>query len=289
MSKKTMFSVAVLASCFFLPALAACGKSASSAQTISVVSREEGSGTRGAFVELFGIEEEKDGEKVDLTTSSAIVTNSTAVMLTTVAGDEQAIGYTSLGALDDSVKAVSIDGVKPSVANVENDSYKISRPFNIVTKAKVSDAAQDFISFIMSSDGQKVVEKAGYISVEASSAYKSSVDSGKVVVSGSSSVAPVMEKLKEAYAKVNANVKVEVQQSDSSTGVSATIDGTADIGMASCELKDSETSQGVTATVIAKDGIAVIVNKENDAKSLTSKQVKSIFTGDTTKWSDVSK
>lgn len=289
MSKKTMFSVAVLASCFFLPALAACGKSASSAQTISVVSREEGSGTRGAFVELFGIEEEKDGEKVDLITSSAIVTNSTAVMLTTVAGDEQAIGYTSLGALDDSVKAVSIDGVKPSVANVENDSYKISRPFNIVTKAKVSDAAQDFISFIMSSDGQKVVEKDGYISVEASSAYKSSVDSGKVVVSGSSSVAPVMEKLKEAYAKVNANVKVEVQQSDSSTGVSATIDGTADIGMASRELKDSETSQGVTATVIAKDGIAVIVNKENDAKSLTSKQVKSIFTGDTTKWSDVSK
>lgn len=289
MSKKTMFSVAVLASCFFLPALAACGKSASSAQTISVVSREEGSGTRGAFVELFGIEEEKDGEKVDLTTSSAIVTNSTAVMLTTVAGDEQAIGYTSLGALDDSVKAVSIDGVKPSVANVENDSYKISRPFNIVTKAKVSDAAQDFISFIMSSDGQKVVEKDGYISVEASSAYKSSVDSGKVVVSGSSSVAPVMEKLKEAYAKVNANVKVEVQQSDSSTGVTATIDGTADIGMASRELKDSETSQGVTTTVIAKDGIAVIVNKENDEKSLTSKQVKSIFTGDTTKWSDVSK
>lgn len=289
MSKKTMFSVAVLASCFFLPALAACGKSASSAQTISVVSREEGSGTRGAFVELFGIEEEKDGEKVDLTTSSAIVTNSTAVMLTTVAGDEQAIGYTSLGALDDSVKAVSIDGVKPSVANVENDSYKISRPFNIVTKAKVSDAAQDFISFIMSSDGQKVVEKDGYISVEASSAYKSSVDSGKVVVSGSSSVAPVMEKLKEAYAKVNANVKVEVQQSDSSTGVSATIDGTADIGMASRELKDSETSQGVTTTAIAKDGIAVIVNKENDEKSLTSKQVKSIFTGDTTKWSDVSK
>lgn len=289
MSKKTMFSVAVLASCFFLPALAACGKSASSAQTISVVSREEGSGTRGAFVELFGIEEEKDGEKVDLTTSSAIVTNSTAVMLTTVAGDEQAIGYTSLGALDDSVKAVSIDGVKPSVANVENDSYKISRPFNIVTKAKVSDAAQDFISFIMSSDGQKVVEKDGYISVEASSAYKSSVDSGKVVVSGSSSVAPVMEKLKEAYAKVNANVKVEVQQSDSSTGVTATIDGTADIGMASRELKDSETSQGVTTTVIAKDGIAVIVNKENDEKSLTSKQVKSIFTGDTTEWSDVSK
>lgn len=289
MSKKTMFSVAVLASCSFLPALAACGNSSSSSQTISVVSREEGSGTRGAFVELFGIEEEKDGEKVDLTTSSAIVTNSTAVMLTTVAGDEQAIGYTSLGALDDSVKAVSIDGVKPSVENVENDSYKISRPFNIVTKSKVSDAAQDFINFIMSSDGQKVVEKDGYIPVEASSAYKSSVDSGKVVISGSSSVAPVMEKLKEAYAKVNANVKVEVQQSDSSTGVTATIDGTADIGMASRELKDSETSQGVTATVIAKDGIAVIVNKENDEKSLTSKQVKSIFTGDTTKWSDVSK
>lgn len=273
-----------------LALLSACGSSSekSSSPTINVVSREDGSGTRGAFVELFGIEEEKsNGEKVDLTTDKAAVTNSTAVMLTTVAGDENAIGYVSMGSLDDKVKVVSIDGAKASVENVKNGSYKISRPFNIVTQDKISDVAQDFISYIMSSDGQKVVESNGYIAIDGKEKYESSVDSGKLVISGSSSVTPVMEKLKEAYLKVNPKVTIEIQQSDSSTGITNAIDKTCDIGMASRELEKSETSKGVKSQEIALDGIAVIVNKGNDIKELSSKQVKAIFKGDTTKWDDI--
>ena len=229
---------------------------------ITVVSREDGSGTRGAFVELFGIEEEKDGEKVDMTTDEASVTNSTSVMMTTVAGDENAIGYISLGSLDDTVKAVKIDGVEATVDNVSNDSYKIARPFNILTSDKESDAAKDFVNYIMSSDGQKIVEDNGYIKEAADAkAYEASDGvSGKVVVAGSSSVTPVMEKLAEGYEAVNKDVTVEVQQSDSTTGVNMAAEGTADIGMASRDLKDEEKDLGLTATVIARDGIAVIVN-----------------------------
>ena len=272
--------------------LSACSKSngdsSSASGNISVVSREDGSGTRGAFVELFGAQKEQNGEKVDLTTDKAIVTNSTSVMLTTVAGDKSAIGYTSLGSLDDTVKVLKIDGTEASVANIKAGSYKISRPFNIVTKDKISEAAQDFINFILSSDGQAVVEENGYIPLDDTKAYQSSVDSGKVVVSGSSSVTPVMEKLKEAYSKVNSKVEVEIQQSDSSTGITNAIEGTADIGMASRDLKDEETSKGVSSTVIAIDGIAVIVNKDNKVDGLTSEQVKTIFTGKTTSWDGLS-
>ena len=275
-----------------LVGLSACSKSngdsSSASGNISVVSREDGSGTRGAFVELFGVQKEQNGEKVDLTTDKAIVTNSTSVMLTTVAGDKSAIGYTSLGSLDDTVKVLKIDGTEASVANIKAGSYKISRPFNIVTKDKISEAAQDFINFILSSDGQAVVEENGYIPLDDTKAYKSSVDSGKVVVSGSSSVTPVMEKLKEAYSKVNSKVEVEIQQSDSSTGITNAIEGTADIGMASRDLKDEETSKGVSSTVIAIDGIAVIVNKDNKVDGLTSEQVKTIFTGKTTSWDGLS-
>ena len=209
-------------------------------------------------------------------------------MLTTVAGDANAIGYASLGSVDDTIKVAKIDGTEATAANIEDGSYKISRPFNIVTKDKISDAAQDFINYIMSSDGQAVVSDDGYIPVSTTSGYTSSVDSGKVVVSGSSSVTPVMEKLKEAYAKVNSKVEIEIQQSDSSTGVTNAIDGTADIGMASRELADSETSQGVSATVIATDGIAVIINKDNTVDDLTSDQVKNIFTGKVTTWDGLS-
>ena len=256
---------------------------------ITVVSREDGSGTRGAFVELFGIEEEKDGEKVDMTTDEASVTNSTSVMMTTVAGDENAIGYISLGSLDDTVKAVKIDGVEATVDNVSNDSYKIARPFNILTSDKESDAAKDFVNYIMSSDGQKIVEDNGYIKEAADAKAYEAADgvSGKVVVAGSSSVTPVMEKLAEGYEAVNKDVTVEVQQSDSTTGVNMAAEGTADIGMASRDLKDEEKSSGLTATVIATDGIAVIVNKENPTDGLTSDQVKSIYVGDTTDWADV--
>ncbi|MBF0818055.1 extracellular solute-binding protein [Streptococcus acidominimus] len=268
--------------------LAACGqKEANTAdQPITVVSREEGSGTRGAFIELFGIEtKDAEGKKVDNTTTQAIVTNSTAVMLTTVAGDSSAIGYASLGALDGTTKTLEIDGVTPSVETIISGEYKIARPFNIVTQKSVSDAAQDFISFILSPDGQAIVEKTGYIPVEAGAAYQSKVQSGKVVVAGSSSVNPVMEKLKEAYQTANAGVTVEIQQSDSSTGVTSAIEGSADIGMASRELKDSETSKGVSATAIAMDGIVLIVHKDNPLAGLTVQEVQDIYTGKEGQWS----
>lgn len=272
-----------------------CSKKGSSegkfdnSKEIGVITREDGSGTRGAFIELFGVEEkDESGEKVDKTVETAVTTNSTSVMMTTVAGDLYSIGYISLGALNDTVKAIQIDGVDATVENIKDGSYKVSRPFNIATKDGLSEAAQDFIDFIMSADGQQIIEDNGYITVaEDAAAYEGSMDSGKVVIHGSSSVTPVMEKLKEAYLEKNPNVTIEVQQSDSSTGMTDTIDGTCDIGMASRELKDSETSEGLTPTVIALDGIAVIVNNDSPVTNLTSAQVKDIFTGVAALWSDV--
>ena len=254
---------------------------------ITVVSREEGSGTRGAFIELFGIEEKQGDEKVDMTTEDAIITNSTSVMMTTVAGDENAIGYISLGSLNDTVKALKIDGAEATAENVADGTYKVSRPFNIVTGEEISDAAQDFINYIMSADGQQIIEDNGYIKVDTEAeAYESTNPSGKVVVAGSSSVTPVMEKLSEAYQEINADVTVEVQQSDSTTGITSTKEGICDIGMASRNLKDEE-KDGLTATVIAQDGIAVIVNPGNELEELTSEQVKAIFTGETTTWEEL--
>lgn len=262
--------------------------SSSKSQTITVVSREDGSGTRGAFIELFGIEEkDASGKKVDNTTDDATITNSTEVMMTTVAGDEAAIGYTSLGALNSSIKALKVDGAEATAANVKSGTYKISRPFNIATKGTVSEVTQDFINYILSEDGQKIVESNGYISQGNSGAFTSNGASGKIVVAGSSSVTPVMEKLLEAYQKVNTGAKIELQGNDSTTGMTAAIDGTCDIGMASRELKDSEKSAGLTNQVIALDGIAVIVNNKNSASNITSEQVKAIFTGETTDWSNV--
>ena len=254
---------------------------------ITIVSREDGSGTRGAFVELFGIEEEVNGEKVDMTTEEAKITNSTSVMMTTVQGDVNAIGYISLGSLNDTVKAAKIDGAEASAENIENGSYQVVRPFNIATKEGLSDVASDFVAFIMSTEGQAVVEENGYIPVSDATAYAGDKPAGKVVVAGSSSVTPVMEKLKEAYAKVNPDAEVEVQQSDSTTGMQSAIDGLCDIGMASRELKDSETEAGLTATVIAQDGIAVIVNNESGIDELTSDQVKGIYTGEILDWEDL--
>ena len=262
--------------------------SSSKSQTITVVSREDGSGTRGAFIELFGIEEkDASGKKVDNTTDDATITNSREVMMKTVAGDEAAIGYTSLGALNSSIKALKVDGAEATAANVKSGTYKISRPFNIATKGTVSEVTQDFINYILSEDGQKIVESNGYISQGNSGAFTSNGASGKIVVAGSSSVTPVMEKLLEAYQKVNTGAKIELQESDSTTGMTAAIDGTCDIGMASRELKDSEKSAGLTNQVIALDGIAVIVNNKNSASNITSEQVKAIFTGETTDWSNV--
>ena len=255
---------------------------------ITVVSREDGSGTRGAFIELMGVEEkDADGNKVDNTTEAAKVTNSTAVMLSTVAEDVNAIGYISLGSLNDTVTAVKIDGAEASAEAIEEGSYKVVRPFNIATTAEVSDAAADFISFIMSTEGQTVVSDNGYIPVKDVEAYAATDAEGKVVVAGSSSVTPVMEKLAEAYQEVNDKVTVEVQQSDSTTGIQSAIDGLCDIGMASRELKDSELEAGLTATVIAQDGIAIIVNNDSGITELASEQVKDIYTGKITTWEEL--
>lgn len=258
------------------------------AREINVLTREDGSGTRGAFIELFGIEEkDESGEKIDLTTDHAAVTNSTSVMMTTVAGDVYAIGYISLGSLNETVKAVQIDGVDATVENIKSGDYKIARPFNIATKEGLSETAQDFIDFILSADGQAVIEENGYISASEAEAYDGGMDAGEIVVAGSSSVTPVMEKLKEAYLLRNPDVSIEIQQSDSSTGMSDTIDGICDIGMASRDLKDSETEKGLTPTVIAMDGIAVIVNNGCPIEGLTSGQVKDIFTGGAVTWTDI--
>ena len=286
--KKKVLAI-VTAALIGTTAFAATASAASG--TIDVISREDGSGTRGAFIELFGIEEKQGDEKVDMTTEDASITNSTSVMMTTVAGDENAIGYISLGSLNDTVKAVKIDGAEASAENVANDTYKVSRPFNIITTDKLSDAAQDFENYIMSADGQQIVEDNGYIKVaDDAKAYEQSDAEGKVVVAGSSSVTPVMEKLKEAYEKANGGkITVEVQQSDSTTGITSAAECICDIGMASRELKDEETKENLTATKIARDGIAVVVNNDNDIDELTSDQVKAIFTGETTDWEDLAK
>lgn len=259
-----------------------------SEKAITVVSREDGSGTRGAFIELFGIEEkDADGNKIDNTTEDASVTNNTSVMMSTVAGNEYAIGYISLGSLNDSVKAVKIDGAEATVDNIKSGAYKVSRPFNIVTKDKVNEVAQDFIDYIMSADGQAVIEENGYIKNSENGAFTSKKPKGKVVVAGSSSVSPVMEKLKEAYSAINPDADIEIQTSDSTTGVESAISGICDIGMASRELKDTETSEGVKATAIALDGIAVVVNKANSIEELSSDAVKGIYTGEIESWADV--
>ena len=285
--KKKVLAI-VTAALIGTTAFAATASAASG--TIDVISREDGSGTRGAFIELFGIEEKQGDEKVDMTTEDASITNSTSVMMTTVAGDENAIGYISLGSLNDTVKAVKIDGAEASAENVANDTYKVSRPFNIITTDKLSDAAQDFENYIMSADGQQIVEDNGYIKVaDDAKAYEQSDAEGKVVVAGSSSVTPVMEKLAESYSAVNDKVDIEVQQSDSTTGMTSAIDGLCDIGMASRDLKDSELEAGLTATVIAKDGIAVIVNNDSGVDELTSEQVKDVYTGNITTWEELAK
>lgn len=258
-----------------------------SKKSITVLSREDGSGTRGAFIELFGIEKkDTSGKKVDYTTDEAAITNSTAVMLASVAGDNYAIGYVSLGSLNDSVKAVKIDGADATVSNINNGSYKISRPFNIAVKEGLTPVAQDFVNFILSDKGQKVIAANKYIQVAAKS-YISSKASGKIVVAGSSSVSPVMEKLIEAYKSENPNAKIELQTSDSTTGVTNAINGTCDIGMVSRSLKDSEKSKGVQEVTIAIDGIAVIVNKSNPTENLSKAQIEQIFTGKTLKWNEV--
>lgn len=271
-----------LLSCAVLMAATAVG-CGSQNEKITVVAREDGSGTRSAFSELMGVvKDDKDN-----TTDTAEVTNSTSVMLTTVAGNKAAIGYVSLGSLNDTVKAVKVDGVEATAENVKAGKYAVSRPFNIVTGKDLTPLAQDFISYILSTDGQAVVDEKGYISVTQGEAYKASGQTGTLTIAGSTSVAPLMEVLADKYMALNSGVKIEIQQSGSSAGITSAVEGVCQIGMASRELKDSETAKGVTATKIAMDGIAVIVNKGNSCSELTSDQIRKIYTGETTQWSDL--
>ena len=284
--KKKVLAI-VTAALIGTTAFAATASAASG--TIDVISREDGSGTRGAFIELFGIEEKQGDEKVDMTTEDASITNSTSVMMTTVAGDDYSIGYVSLGSLDDSVKALKIDGAEATAENIKAGKYKVSRPFNIAVKKDMkNEVAKDFINYVMSEEGQKIVSDNGYIPVDGAKPYSGKEVSGKVVVGGSSSVSPVMEKLIEGYKAVNSKANVELQTTDSTTGMTSTIDGSYDIGMASRDLKDDEAAK-LQNTVIATDGIAVIVNKNNTTDELSTDQVKSIYTGDATTWDEVVK
>lgn len=269
-----------------LTTLTSCG-AGTTATKINVISREDGSGTRSAFIELFEIEEKIDDTKFDMTTDKADITNSTSVMMTSVSSNKMAMGYISLGSLNDTVKALKIDGAEISAANVKNGKYKISRPFNIVTKDGLSEVAQDFIDYILSKDAESVIENNGYIAKDNTEAYAGLKPSGKITISGSSSVTPVMEKLKEAYVKVNSNASIELQQSDSTTGVNNVVEGVCEIGMSSRELKASEIEKGITSTVIAYDGIAVIVNKENLIDDLNSENIKGIYTGEISSWNDL--
>lgn len=257
-------------------------------KTISVVTREEGSGTRDAFTELTGVLVKDGDNKTDNTTTSAVTINSTEAVITNVKDNEAAIGYISLGSLNDTVKALKIGGVEATADNVKSGDYAVSRPFNIAYKGELSDVAKDFVDYIMSSDGQKIVSDNGYVTVSENAAYSGKKPSGKISVAGSSSVSPVIEKLAEAYQQVNTNAKVEIQTSDSSAGMQSAMGGTCDIGMASRDLKDEEKS-ALKVETIAKDGIAVIVNNANTCDDLTLDQVKSIYTGETTVWSDIIK
>ncbi len=293
--KKRIF--AVLTATAIAAMITGCGTSnnsngsaeygASDLGAITVVSREDGSGTRGAFIELMGIEQkDADGNKTDMTTVDAMITNKTDVMLSTIAGDPAAIGYVSLGSLNNNVKALQIDGAEATAENVKNGTYKVSRPFNIATKGEPTGVAKDFINYILSADGQAVVSE-DYISINDNAAeFETDGSSGKIVVGGSSSVFPLMEKLAEGYEAINSAAEIEVQSSDSTAGMSGAADGTFDIGMASRELKDDEASK-LKGTVIANDGIAVIVNNENTISGLSSEQVQKIYTGEITDWSEV--
>lgn len=274
-----------------LTALTACGGQTApdTDNPITVISREEGSGTRGAFVELFKIEQKNEaGEKIDHTYIGADITNSTSVMMTSVASNANAIGYISLGSLNDTVKALDIDGAAATVENIKNDSYKIARPFNVATKGEVKPQVEDFLNYIASDAGAKVIEEAGYIAVT-NGQYTSARPSGKIVIAGSSSVSPLMTKLKEAYAAINPDLTIEIQTSDSTTGINSLLDGICDLGMASRGLKDSELAKGAKGIVIAMDGIAVIVNNENTCQGLTSEEVQKIFMGEITKWNELGK
>ena len=278
---KKILAVA-LSAIMALGVLTGCG---SSSDNISVISREDGSGTRSAFTELMGVMV----DDVDNTTASAEISQSTSVVLTTVAGNTSAIGYVSLGSLNDTVKAVKVDGVEATVDNIKAGSYAVSRPFEVVTNDNLTDLSKDFISYILSKQGQDIISEEGYITIDDNAAeYETKKEmSGKIVLAGSTSVSPVMQVIADAYMALYPDVTIEIQQTGSGAGITSTIEGACDIGMSSRALKDEELAEGISETTIAMDGIAVVVNNENTVEDLTSEQIRQIFTGEITSWADV--
>lgn len=263
---------------------AGCGKTEDN--QITVVSREEGSGTRGAFVELMGVQTEQG----DRTTQNAEIANSTSLVQNTVSGNKNAIGYLSLGAYDSSlVKAVSVDGVAPTVENIKNGSYAVARPFLICYREEnLTDLGKDFMNFILSQEGQKIIEEEGYIaSVDNAASYTASGLTGKLSLDGSTSVGPVMEVLAEKYRELNPEVVIDIQQTGSGTGITAAIDGSCEIGLSSRNLKEEEIAKGLSYTAIAMDGIAVVVHKDNAVDNLTQEQIQKIYTGEVTAWNEL--
>ncbi|MDD2648706.1 MAG: substrate-binding domain-containing protein [Eubacteriales bacterium] len=279
---KTMKKIIAIISCAMM--VLACVGCAFAAAEITVVSREAGSGTRSAFIELTGVEvKDENGAKSDMTYEDAVVQNGTAQVITTVKGDVNAIGYISLGSMSDAVKAVSVDGIVPAEETILSGEYKIARPLNIAYKGELSKTAEDFVAYILSEAGQEVVSANHYIKNEPA-AYTASAVAGKITIGGSSSVAPLMEKLAESYMALHQDVTIELQVSDSSTGMRGALDGTFEIGMASRDLKQSELDDGLTPVTIALDGIAVIVNNDNPVTNLTIEEIRQIFTGEKTEW-----
>lgn len=285
--KKTISSVIMLVTVALI--FCSCNNTGfNESRDITVISREEGSGTRASFVELFDIYSKTTSGKIyDATTDYADITQSSGVMLTSVSTNRYAIGYLSVNALNDSIRAVSIDGVEPTTDNIKNGNYKVARSFNIAVKDELSAVSKDFISYIKSSIGREIIEKSGYVAVLEGDEYVTKKLSGKITVNGSSSVSPIMETLAEEYMKLNSKVKIEINISDSSTGITSAINGNCDIGMSSRTINQSELNKGIKSIEIAKDGIAVIVNKYNTVKNLSSSAVNSIYRGDCLRWIDI--
>lgn len=277
---------------------------------ITVISREDGSGTRGAFVEIVGVEDENGN---DLTTTEATIQNQTSGVMQAVGNDPQAMGYISLGSLDDTVKAVNVDGAEASAEAIVAGDYPIARPFLLAWNAEeeLSEVSADFLNFIHSQEGQTVVEEEGYIAVTESGSQAEGEETeaaeetegasgaaslpnyepagegleGTIEIVGSTSVTPIMERLAEVYGEYQNGVEINVSSVGSSAGIEAAINGTADFGMSSRALDEDEAGQ-VNSEEIAIDGIAVIVNLDNPVEELSLDTIRSIFLGEITAWEE---
>lgn len=252
---------------------------------IHVITREDGSGTRTAFTEIAGVVDENDD---DIITPTATVQNGTNAVMQGVAGDVYSIGYISLGSLNDSVKAVSVNGVAAEADLVASGEYEVARNFNVTYGGELSEVAQDFWDFMFSAQGQELAVDEGYVAADASAPeYEAKGLSGDITIVGSTSVEPVIEAMSEAYRELNPDVSIDITAPGSGAGVTAAIDGTADIGMASRELSDEEQDQVTETAAIAVDGIAVIVHNDNPLEDLSLEDIAGIYLGDLTSWNGV--